>query len=370
MKHLLGLLIVVILCAGCKSSLNNAEPLATPVVTDFSPKSGPIGEIVTLYGTNFPSDTALFTLLVGNAKVKVLSATPDSVQFMIPDTATSNLVILKFNGKEILTKDSLKIVNGLTFYPKVAHVGDTIEVHCRPALTGDNIILSSSYFIENYIKCTKVGPATWIFAAPGGEPKRRLYWSMDLFSKDYLVMIPPDQTVDLVSMTINNLSSHTFGTNYQLPLRTVINKFARWDTTRGLTLSYSNWVSQCDDPTSFCMNTHTYYNGHVIAGNIKLDTTLSVIKSITFYNRNTNHDLGYERAIDQTISLVNIPYQMKGDTIVSEIKGKEVSSYLTTFKLGYSQSTQGLSGYGSSTESSTDSVEVLDNTSISISILR
>lgn len=372
MKHLLGLLIVVILCAGCKSSLNNAEPLATPIVTDFSPKSGPIGEIVTLYGTNFPTDTTLFTLLVGNAKVRILSATPDSVQFMIPDTANSNLVTLKFNGKEILTKDSLKIVNGLTFYPKVAHVGDTIEVHCRPALNKDQINLGGSYTDAVFVKCSKIGPATWIFVVPGGPTKRQLRADEyeGVRSKDFLEVLPKG-SYRLVSVIIDRLRFHTSGANYMLPLDTITSKFAKWDTTKNFTLKYSDWISQCDDPTSFCLSTKNYYTSYAIIGNIKLDTINSIITSFAFFNKDAHHeDVSNDFENSQNISLSNIPFRKSGDTLVAEIKGKEVAQHLDKFLLEYSRSGHGNSGYGSATRSSSDSVEVLDNTSISISILR
>jgi hypothetical protein len=72
--------------------------VAKPVITDFSPKSGPVGTVVTINGNNFSSSLANNTVFFGTIKANVLSATNTQLTVAVPSGAGYDKITVNSAG--------------------------------------------------------------------------------------------------------------------------------------------------------------------------------------------------------------------------------------------------------------------------------
>jgi RHS repeat-associated protein len=103
-----------------------------PVITDFNPKSGPSGTLVTVSGTNFiPSAGAVPQVALaqqggGNITVPLSSFTNTAVTFVIPSGAATGPVSITSNGQTATSGTALAIVASSNFTLTAAPAGVTL----------------------------------------------------------------------------------------------------------------------------------------------------------------------------------------------------------------------------------------------------
>lgn len=103
---------------GATSTANTTATITstTPVITDFNPKSGPIGTLVTITGSNFVSPTGNSPVVTlnkqggGTIGATLASFTATSIAFAVPDGAASGPLTVAQNGQSTTSAASLTIV--------------------------------------------------------------------------------------------------------------------------------------------------------------------------------------------------------------------------------------------------------------------
>lgn len=105
----------------------------TPTITSFSPQTASVGDVVTINGTNFGTDTNFVSVKFGTAtgiKPKTVSATTMTV--IVPSTAISGKIQIEVNGGTAVsttTDFTLKPTFSITsFAPKTFTEGDTVVI--------------------------------------------------------------------------------------------------------------------------------------------------------------------------------------------------------------------------------------------------
>jgi hypothetical protein len=73
--------------------------IAQPVITSFSPSSGPAGTVVTITGNNFSSNPAENIVHFGLVRGQVLNASATSIQAVVPVNASGHLLTVTTNAK-------------------------------------------------------------------------------------------------------------------------------------------------------------------------------------------------------------------------------------------------------------------------------
>src|SRR5689334_18951499 len=91
--RLLSKLIVSIICLVCCYTV-----FAQPVITSFTPASGPIGTVVTITGQNFDPNPANNIVYFGPVKAIVSSATATSLSVTVPQSAMYVPIAVTVNG--------------------------------------------------------------------------------------------------------------------------------------------------------------------------------------------------------------------------------------------------------------------------------
>src|SRR5579864_1299596 len=126
-------------------TLSNAPP---PVITTFSPTSGPIGTQITVTGSNFTAGgtgTPTVTLSQqggGSIGAPVASFTATSISFVIPTGATSGPVTVTAANSSTVSADSLSVVASsgfsVTAGPSTASVQQGTSTSYSVTLTSNN----------------------------------------------------------------------------------------------------------------------------------------------------------------------------------------------------------------------------------------
>ncbi|WP_448702315.1 FG-GAP-like repeat-containing protein [Mucilaginibacter sp. AW1-3] len=119
----------------------------TPVITSFSPASGPVGTLVTITGSNFNSTTGNNVVFFGGVKAIPQSASTTSITVVVPVGATYQpLSVLNISnglaGNSILpfvvTSDVKGSITSVDFDPKVNFTGGTVpQMSCMTDIDGD-----------------------------------------------------------------------------------------------------------------------------------------------------------------------------------------------------------------------------------------
>lgn len=116
-----------------------------PVITSFSPASGPIGTTVTIVGSNFSSDIASNTVKFGTILATVTSATPGQLSVIVPLVAANQPIYVTVNGLTAFSTTSFIITlppSIMSFSPISGPVGTIVTIYGNnfgPAIA-DNIV--------------------------------------------------------------------------------------------------------------------------------------------------------------------------------------------------------------------------------------
>lgn len=100
---------LVVLCfTACKDEDKEEnlpfDPTKPVVITDFSPKSGGIGNNIILYGENFGNDPKKLKVIVGGKEANIISVKNNILYCVVPRMATEGDVEISVyddNGEEV-----------------------------------------------------------------------------------------------------------------------------------------------------------------------------------------------------------------------------------------------------------------------------
>jgi len=360
------------LIAGCKSS-TEVQPQSQPTVLDFSPKESMIGEIITIYGKDLPTDITQLHIFLDSVGVELLTLTTDSIQVRIPDDAISGKFKIKFNST-LLTTDSFTVKDGVYFYPTRAHVGDIITLHSRPYPTG-TYIANTDKLPGTSIKAEKISPGTLQFKAPEGTPTMPLGVETSkgtIWAKDSLEIIPNNGLVRSIGITLTQLRTNYLHLDHSLPFGQTTDSTYKWDTTQ-VTYSFSNWFGDCSaafPSFAFCENKiEGDGNGLTILGTGELDTINHIIKSLTYVKASRIHpDPHNTTQTEDSLTFENLPYTQNGSKIEAVINGPTAATYLKSWHTSDQKTFQSLSGGGYVKAVYLSDFETIPETEIRISI--
>jgi sugar lactone lactonase YvrE len=103
-----------------------------PIITSFSPTTGPVGTPVTLIGRNFQAEGLTDTILFGGLAARVVRATSTSAEVVVPRGAsTGALTVAGAGGRgqsgDIFQVSALPLNEAVTVYPTPTHEQVTIS---------------------------------------------------------------------------------------------------------------------------------------------------------------------------------------------------------------------------------------------------
>lgn len=110
-----------------------------PVITDFTPKEGLDGTLITITGENFSYSKNLVKVKIGNADAAIVETTSDKIIVKSPPVsyAGSFPIQVTIQDQQVVTSDKYKIVGPYLTHlsSKAAKVGDEITLHGDYLLT-------------------------------------------------------------------------------------------------------------------------------------------------------------------------------------------------------------------------------------------
>ena len=124
---------------------DEAEETSKPTITEFSPSSGVVGEVVTIKGSNFSSTAAKNVVKFNGALATVTEATSTQLTVSVPAEATSGAITLSVNGAATASSSEFTIPDPTiaSYAPAIAGAGVPVKI------TGTNF---SSINANNIVK--------------------------------------------------------------------------------------------------------------------------------------------------------------------------------------------------------------------------
>lgn len=370
---LLFLATLVTLFTGCKSSVE-VQPQQS--ILGFSPKQSMVGEIVTIYGKDFPTDTARVHVLLDSIGAEIISLSPDSIQIRVPDTASTAPIIVQLNSKALSTTDSFTVLDGIYFYPKQVNIGDSVTVYSKPAPLYA-LVGFSRYSAAQWVNARKLGPASLRAAVIGGEPKRLIAIhsnGKDLHSSDSLELLPNTNQLQSVAIEIKDISASVNVQTYDWPFDTLTSSITSTKTV-AVNLSFSDWYQACTDSGAgipFCMSKSTSAGSESISGYLVLDTIAQVISELKFSHHSYYLHNGYPNSpydFYDAVAIKNIPYNRTGNVITAVSQGVDCNNYITTIESNSSKTDRGQI-MGTTVKSSASNAQATQQTSLKITIVK
>ena len=109
-KHAVTGKFAVTVAGGGTSTSKDTFTVNKPLkIKDFSPKFGPPGTVITMYGSGFGDNKKLIKVTMGGQMVKVASVTPDKVQVVVPAGAIDSPFILTKGNQKTAAKTSFDV---------------------------------------------------------------------------------------------------------------------------------------------------------------------------------------------------------------------------------------------------------------------
>ena len=148
------ILLLVSICLSVLSCNKDDSPTTTyPPVGDLNlnlltptPRSGPVGTVITITGQNFSTTPEENTVMIGNTLAPVISALPYAIKAIVPEGATTGVISVTvgemvFNGNTFtVTEGTALSKSQLTLYP-YPHYAENLQVISD---TGNNTLNWSS----------------------------------------------------------------------------------------------------------------------------------------------------------------------------------------------------------------------------------
>ncbi|NAY91503.1 BspA family leucine-rich repeat surface protein [Muricauda sp. JGD-17] len=110
LKNVFFVALLAIAVSSCSKDDGPSTPTAqTPTITGFTPKTGPVGTLVTITGTNFGTTASANTVKIGSATATVGSATATKLTITVPQGAASGKVSVAVDGKTATSTDNFTV---------------------------------------------------------------------------------------------------------------------------------------------------------------------------------------------------------------------------------------------------------------------
>ncbi|NAY91548.1 BspA family leucine-rich repeat surface protein [Muricauda sp. JGD-17] len=110
LKKLLFTTLLGVAVISCSKDNGPSTPTAqTPTITSFTPKSGTVGTLVTINGTNFSTTASANTVKIGSTTATVSTATATKLTITVPQGATTGKVSVAVGGKTATSTDNFTV---------------------------------------------------------------------------------------------------------------------------------------------------------------------------------------------------------------------------------------------------------------------
>lgn len=111
MKKLLFALAIMAIISSCaKDDSPGPPPVSSkPKITDFTPKTGPVGTEVTIMGTNFSATAANNEVMFGEVAANVKNATATSILVNVPVGAITSKITVTVDGETATSADNFTV---------------------------------------------------------------------------------------------------------------------------------------------------------------------------------------------------------------------------------------------------------------------
>jgi hypothetical protein len=190
------------LTAYTSTSFNVTFP---PLITSFTPASGPVGTTVTIEGTNFGTLPADNTVLFGTAQASVISATVTQMSVIVPTGAITQPITLTVNGLTTFSGTSFTVTAPpsnppaiTSFTPASGPIGTTVTIN------GSNFSMNIS---NNTVRFGTVQAGV-----------------ISATTTQLTVIVPAGATTQPIYVTVNGLTAYT-GTSFNVTIPPVITSF-------------------------------------------------------------------------------------------------------------------------------------------------
>jgi hypothetical protein len=184
------------------SSTDFTVESSEPVITSFTPSTGPVGTVVTITGKNFSSASSENKVLMNGIQATVASSTATQIVFVVPAGATTG----KFIVQTIFNKLSYNVTSPTdftietnepvitSFTPSTGPVGTVVTI------TGKNFstMASENKVLMNGIQATVTSSNTTqiVFVVPVGAITGKFFVQTIFNTLNYTVVSPTDFTVN------------------------------------------------------------------------------------------------------------------------------------------------------------------------------
>ncbi|HTP66935.1 MAG TPA: IPT/TIG domain-containing protein [Geobacteraceae bacterium] len=175
-----GMAFILFLFGGCGGNGDPFFPTSlSPIISGFSPTSGPVGTSVTISGTNFSTTPASNTVKFNGTAATVTSSTASQIITTVPAGATTGPISVTVAGNTATSSTSFTVTSAVL--TAVGYDGDPVPANGRGE--GDATTESDEYLVffdtttlAPYVGQRVVGlriaycsysgnPATWPFVA-------------------------------------------------------------------------------------------------------------------------------------------------------------------------------------------------------------
>nr|WP_320057278.1 IPT/TIG domain-containing protein [uncultured Bacteroides sp.] len=99
-------LMLIAVCLGsCNDNKDNSgsdayDPSQSVLISDFTPKTGGIGQRLVLYGKNFGNDPSIIHLFIGGKEAKVIGVNSESLYCLVPEKAYNGKIEIRVGKDE------------------------------------------------------------------------------------------------------------------------------------------------------------------------------------------------------------------------------------------------------------------------------
>ncbi|GHN00545.1 hypothetical protein WSM22_20340 [Cytophagales bacterium WSM2-2] len=124
-----GLPDLIMFAGGNVSILRSQIDIASPLISDFSPKKGRIGSTVTISGSNFSSNTAVNRVKFNGVPANVISSTVNSLMVLVPSGFTSGPISVEVTNKTAITSANFKVTPYISdMNPQAGRIGTFVTI--------------------------------------------------------------------------------------------------------------------------------------------------------------------------------------------------------------------------------------------------
>ena len=191
---------------------------SVPTISDFSPKSGVKGDVITITGTNFSATAANNIVKFNGVTASLVDATSTELKVAVPGGSVTGKISVEVNGSVVTSADDFTAILPIAindFSPKSGQTGDTVTI------TGVNF---GETLLDNLV--TFNGTSAAIIVANNSQlqvivPEGVSTGKISVTAREETVLTTEDFTVKTVASLPNQLPQGKL-TLYPNPTRDVL----------------------------------------------------------------------------------------------------------------------------------------------------